>query len=158
MCLHSEIDDLRAKLSAAESKQQLMESRERVRTLETIKDQLSGVIKENTALLIKQRLPSRPYLNWTAKALIAQEQGWCCVNPNGDCPLYKLGDGRFGKDLYEIDHVEAWSKSGRHSGNLRALCSCCHAVITRQQIARQEGYEEMEQPPVSGLLSRAHPS
>ena len=105
-------------------------------------DHMTAVIKENTALLMKQRLPARPNLNWTAKALIAQEQNWCCANPSGDCPLYKLGDGRFGKDLYEIDHVEMWARSGRHSGNLRALCSFCHAVVTRQQMASSEQCSE----------------
>ena len=40
--------------------------------------------KENTALLIKQRLPPRPCLNPTAKALIAQQQNWMCCNPEGD--------------------------------------------------------------------------
>ena len=137
MSRRAEVEDLRIKLELAEAKNALMEAREKIAALEMVRDQMSTVIKENTTLLIKQRLPPRPNLNWTAKALIAQEQNWACANPGGDCPLYKLGDGRFGRDLYEIDHVEMWSKSGRHSGNLRALCSFCHAVVTRQQIASQ---------------------
>ena len=138
MSRRSEVDELRMKLELAESKAALLEAREKIAALETVKDRMTAVIKENTALLMKQRLPARPNLNWTAKALIAQEQNWCCANPSGDCPLYKLGDGRFGKDLYEIDHVEMWARSGRHSGNLRALCSFCHAVVTRHQMASGE--------------------
>ena len=48
-----------------------------------------------------------------------------------------LGDGRFGRDLYEIDHVEMWSKSGgKHTPGTpsSSRCSFCHAVVTRQQI------------------------
>ena len=84
-------------------------------------------------------------MNSTAKALIAQSQGWNCANPGNDCPLYILGDGRFGKDLYEVDHVEQYAKSGKHTNNLRALCSYCHAVVTRKQIAARRNESDSEE-------------
>ena len=132
---------LKMRLELAELKRELLEARRKTETMQAVIDQQCQVIKENTALLRKQRLPPRPPLNHTAKALIAQSQSWRCANPSQDCPLFKLGDGLFGRDLYEIDHIHMWSKSGQHTNNLRALCSFCHAVITRQQIA-QTGVEE----------------
>ena len=73
MSRRAEVEDLRIKLELAEAKNALMEAREKIAALEMVRDQMSSVIKENTALLIRQRLPPRPNLNWTAKALIAQE-------------------------------------------------------------------------------------
>ena len=132
-----EVETLRNKLEIAELKYEVLELQKKNETLRSVIDQQCTIIKENTALLRRQRLPPRPYLNSTAKALIAQSQGWCCANPNGDCPLYKLGDGRFGRDLWECDHIAMWSRSGQHTGNLRGICSCCHAVVTREQIAKR---------------------
>ena len=134
-----DIETLRGRLEVAELKNALLETQRENERLKTVLDQQCNIIKENTALLRRQRLPRRPYLkvlNSTAKALIAQEQGCVCANPDGTCLLFKIGDGRFGKDLYECDHIVMWSRSGRHTGNLRVLCSYCHAVVTRQQLAR----------------------
>ena len=132
-----DVDALRHKLEVSELKRELLELQRKNEALQGVIEQQSNVIKENTALLLRQRLPTRPYLNSTAKALIAESQRWCCANPNGDCPLFKLGDGRFGKDLWECDHIAMWSRSGQHTGNLRSLCSYCHACVTRQQLAVQ---------------------
>ena len=132
---HEDVDTLRTKLEVVELKNELLEAQRKITELESVVDQQCSIIKENTALLVKQRLPPRPFLNPTAKALIAQQQNWTCANPGGDCPLFRLGDGRFGRDLYEVDHIQPFSKSGKHSGNLRSLCSYCHAVETRQMIA-----------------------
>ena len=135
---------LRGKLELAELKNALFDLQRKNASLHAVVDQQCAVIKENTALLCKQRLPPRPYMNSTSKALIAQTQGFCCGNPGGDCPLYKLGDGRFGKDLWECDHIEMYSKSGKHTGNIRAICSYCHAVVTRLQIAQQNMEDDRE--------------
>ena len=116
-----DVEVLRGKLEVAQLKNALLELQRKNASLQAVVDQQCAVIKENTALLCKQRLPPRPYMNSTSKALIAQAQGFCCGNPGGDCPLYKLGDGRFGKDLWECDHIEMYSKSGEHTGNIRAI-------------------------------------
>ena len=136
-----DVEVLKLKLDVAELRASFMESQKQIETLKEVIDQQSTIIKENTTLLRKQRLPPRPYMNSTSKALIAQSQNWTCSNPGGDCPLFKLGDGRFGKSLFEIDHVLMWSKSGKHSGNIRAICAFCHACVTRQQIAQQGDIE-----------------
>ena len=139
-----EVEVLRAKLEIAELKNQLLEAETKMHTLHEVIDRQSTIIKENTLLLRKQRLPPRPYMNSTTKLLISQSQHWKCANPNGDCVLYKLGDGTFGRDLFEIDHIKPYSQSGMHSGNLRSLCSYCHAVVTRQQIADGASDDEDE--------------
>jgi hypothetical protein len=139
-----DVEVLRGKLEVAQLKNALLELQRKNASLQAVVDQQCAVIKENTALLCKQRLPPRPYMNSTSKALIAQAQGFCCGNPGGDCPLYKLGDGRFGKDLWECDHIEMYSKSGKHTGNIRAICSYCHAVVTRLQIAQQNVEDDRE--------------
>ena len=143
--LEDDVDALRTKLEIAELRNQVLEAQRKICDLEGVIDQQCNIIKENTALLIKQRLPPRPGLNPTAKALIAQQQNWMCCNPEGDCPRFKIADGRFGRDLYEIDHIQPFSRSGRHSGNLRGLCSYCHAICTRQLIASQCEADDTEE-------------
>jgi hypothetical protein len=145
-----EVETLRNKLEVAELKREVLELQKKNESLQSVIDQQCNIIKENTTLLRRQRLPPRPYLNSTAKALLAQSQGWRCANPNGDCPLFKLGDGRFGRDLWEVDHIAMWSRSGQHTGNLRSLCSFCHAVVTRQQISQQRIDESERDSNLSG--------
>ena len=68
-------------MEMAELKNDVLEAHRKISELEGVIDRQSTIIKENTALLIKQRLPPRPFLNPTAKALIAQQQNWMCCNP-----------------------------------------------------------------------------
>jgi 5-methylcytosine-specific restriction endonuclease McrA len=131
---------LEAKLEASEAKLKVLELTQRVEALQGVLAEQTAIIKENTTLLRKQRLPPRPYLNSTSKALIACRQAFKCANVDGECPLFKLGDGTFQEDLWECDHINPWNRSGRHTGNIHALCSACHAKRTRRQIAeRAEG-------------------
>ena len=128
---------LRVKLEASEAKREVLELSRRVEELQCTLVEQTAIIKENTALLRKQRLPPRPYLNSTSKALIACKQGFKCANIDGECPLFKLGEGTFQFDLWECDHISPWIRSGRHTGNMHALCSACHAKRTRRQIAER---------------------
>ena len=126
-----------ARLEASEAKRQVLELTQKVEALQRVIAEQTAIIKENTSLLRKQRLPPRPYLNSTSKALIACRQRFKCANTDGECPLFKLGDGTFQEDLWECDHISPWNKSGRHTGNIHALCSACHAKRTRRQIAER---------------------
>jgi hypothetical protein len=132
---------LEAKLEASEANLKVEQLTQRVRVLEGVIEEQAAILKENTGLLRKQRLPPRPFLNSTSKLLIACKQSFKCKNPDGTCPRYKLGDGTFGEDLFEIDHIQAYSRSGLHRGNLHAICSACHAKRTRKQIAEREARE-----------------
>ena len=142
---------LAAKLEASEAKRRAMELEQTISTLEAVVAQQTQIIRENSALLRRQRLPPRPYMNSTQKLLLACRQEFKCAAPLGKerCPRYQLGDGLFGEDLFEVDHIQMWSKSGRHIHNLRCLCTACHARITRRQIAgrdtESEGDEEEEE-------------
>ena len=139
----AEHDLLKAKLEASQARVEVLEMRQKVSSLEAVIVEQTLVIKENTALLRKQRLPKRPYLNHTAKCILAARQRFRCANPDQICPLYKLGDGTFSENgLYEVDHIVPYGLSGLHSGNLHVLCPVCHARRTRLLIAernRQEG-------------------
>ena len=143
------VEVLKQKLEVAELKLKLNNLEKRNETLETVIKQLNTCIKENTELLLKQRLPNRPYLSSTKKLLIAQSQNFACANPLNICPRFKLDPplGRFGEDLFEVNHKKAFATSGIHTAggmNVEALCSFCHAAITRLQIVeRFEKHEEM---------------
>ena len=117
---------LRAKLEASEL-------RHRVRELTTAIEQLQAELTESNTLLRKQRLPARIRVSSTQRQQIAASQVWRCVGD--DCPLRMINppDGLFDQSLYEIDHVESWSSSGRHTGNLAARCVYCHSKKTRRE-------------------------
>ena len=59
---------LRGKLELAELKNALFDLQRKNASLHAVVDQQCAVIKENTALLCKQRLPPRPYMNSMSKA------------------------------------------------------------------------------------------
>ena len=123
-----EVALLRAKLDASELRHEVQE-------LRGVIAQYQRELKESNKLLLKQRLPPRPYTNSTEKQLIAAGQGWRCAG-GGDCPLLKLTPGGvFDQSLYIIDHTAPYSASGRHEGNRRALCVWCDSVKTRQEVA-----------------------
>ena len=132
---------LKSRLEVAETRLENKSLEEKIRKLEEVVDQLSFALKESTSLLIKQRLPPRPYISSTKKAILAQQQSFKCCNPLGNCPRHKLAEGIFGPDLWEVDHINQWSTTALHSTNLqgtsnfRCCCSFCHASITRSQIA-----------------------
>ena len=126
--------------------------REEVQRLRGVIAQYQRELKESNALLMKQRLPARPFTNSTEKLLIAASQEWKCAGED-DCPLKLLNpSGVFDRSLFIIDHAVLYSASGKHFGNRRAICcSCwcggkhfgnrraiccwCDAVKTRREIA-----------------------
>ena len=135
---------LRAKLEANALREELQRMR-------GVVAQYQRELKESNQLLIKQRLPPRPYTNSTEKQLIAASQGWKCAGEE-DCPLKVLnssGEPFFDQSLFIIDHEVPYSASGKHLGNRRAICCWCDAVKTRREIAdrkhrRPEGEESGE--------------
>jgi hypothetical protein len=69
----------------------------------------------------------------TQRQLIAARQGWKCAGE--DCPLtvFNPPHGLFDDALFEIDHIDRWSDSARHTGNLCARCPFCHSKKTRRE-------------------------
>ena len=97
---------------------------------------LEAQLRENAKLLRAQRLPPRPRMSSTEKALVAASQSFKCPGPDGDaskCPLRLVSGNVFTTSLWECDHEMPYSESGLHTGNLVARCPCCHAVRTRAQ-------------------------
>jgi len=135
-------DVLIAQLEASKARIEILELQRKVDILEGVIREQTITIKENTALLRKQRpLPRRPYMNHTAKAILAARQGFKCANPDNSCPLFKTGDGVYNEALYEVDHIIPYHVSGLHHGNLHVLCPFCHARRTRLQIAERNQHE-----------------
>ena len=126
----TEIALLQAKLENSELRQQVQE-------LRAVLQQYQRELIESNRLLLRQRLPPRPYTNSTEKQMIAAAQQWRCAGED-DCPLKVLNDGRFDRSLYIIDHQEPYSRSGKHTGNRRAICCWCDAVKTRREIAERK--------------------
>ena len=122
-----EVEMLRAKLEASELRQ-------RVTDLSAVIVQLQMELKESNLLLRQQRLPQRLKVTSTQRQQIAARQKWCCVGGEG-CPLKIINPpGLFTAEaLFDVDHEVPWAESGRHLGNLRALCAHCHSVTTRRQ-------------------------
>lgn len=109
------------------------ELRHTVNALHRVIAQLQQELKESSTLLRKQRLPPRIKVTSTQRQQIAAQQGWKCAGEN--CPLIIINPphGLFDDSLFEIDHVERWSDSGRHTGNLCAKCAYCHSKKTRRE-------------------------
>ena len=129
---------LSARLEASELKHTLNDLRATIL-------QLQLELKESTSLLCKQRLPPRPKVSSTQRQQIAARQQWRCAGGDG-CPLRVVNPpGLFTAEaLFEVDHVQPWSESGKHFGNLRALCAHCHSVVTRQQCQCRSGDHRFE--------------
>ena len=123
----NEVALLRAKLEASEL-------RHEVKELKRVIAQYQQELSESNTLLLKQRLPPRPYTNSTEKQLIAASQKWVCAGGD-DCPLRVLTGGVFDQSLFVIDHLKPYSRSGKHINNRRALCAWCDSVKTRREIA-----------------------
>jgi len=133
-----EVALLRAKLEASEL-------RHEVQRLQGVVKQYQRELEESNRLLRKQRLPPKPHANATEKALIAASQRFVCAGGEG-CPLKVLNGGVFDSSLWEIDHIEPYSRSGKHVGNRQATCPYCHSVKTRAEIAsRQHRLVELEE-------------
>jgi len=132
---------LQAQLEASEANVQILELKQQIAVLEKVISEQMVIIKENTALLRKQRLPKRPFMNSTMKAILASKQNFKCANFDGNCPLFKLGDGTFDSGLWECDHKVPYHVSGQHTGNIWCLCSACHARRTRMQVAERNQHE-----------------
>ena len=109
------------------------ECRHRVNELRAVIAQMQLELKESSTLLRKQSLPPRIKVTSTQRQQIAARQHWRCAGDN--CPLLTIHPphGLFDETLFEIDHVEPWSVSGRHSNNLAARCAYCHSKKTRQE-------------------------
>ena len=122
------------KIELLEAKLEASELRHRVNELNAAIQQLQVELKESNTLLRKQRLPSRIKLTPVQRMQIAAQQKWVCAGGE-TCPLKVINPpGLFTADaLFECDHVEPWSESGRHINNLRALGPHCHSVVTRKQ-------------------------
>ena len=147
---------LRARLEAAELRLQVQQLTGAITTLEQ-------QLRENAALLRAQRLPPRPRMSSTEKALVAARQGFQCPGPEGDdpsaCPLHAVSNNVFTTSLWEVDHDAPYSESALHTGNLVARCPCCHAVRTRRQaVARfhRRGDAGSPEGPSQEAAWRAH--
>ena len=117
---------LKAQLEASEL-------RHRVHELNTVITQLQLELQESNTLLRRQRLPPRIKVTATQRQQIAARQKWTCAG-GAECPLRVVNPpGLFTPEaLYDVDHVQPWAESGKHFGNLRALCAHCHSVVTRR--------------------------
>ena len=112
---------------------ELLRTRERVRALETVVAQQTEALKESAKLLAKFK-PARPTIAHDRKLTVAAEQGWRCLDPHGDCPMWALSDGSFSVagGLFEVDHVTPYSSCYSSTRlNLAALCVVCHAKKCR---------------------------
>ena len=110
-----QVELLQAKLEASELRHEVQE-------LRRVIAQYQQELRETNRLLLKQRLPPRPFTNATEKQLIAASQGWKCTSGDPNCPLLVLTGGYFDQSLYIIDHTTPWAASGKHWNNRRALC------------------------------------
>jgi hypothetical protein len=126
-----QVELLQAKLEVSELRHQLQE-------LKRVIGQYQQELRECSKLLLKQRLPPRPFTNSTEKQLIAAAQGWKCSSGDPKCPLLVLTGGYFDQSLYIIDHTTPWAASGKHWNNRRAICVWCDAVKTRREIAERK--------------------
>ena len=75
----SEVELLTAKLEASKAKLETQELRSEVQRLQSVVLQCQQELAEARRLLLKQRLPRRPFTNSVEKSLIAAEQGWKCA-------------------------------------------------------------------------------
>jgi hypothetical protein len=108
----------------------------RVDDLEAVIAQLAEGLKESSKLLARSNpKPSRLAIPHERKLQLAADQGWRCADPDGTCPLYLLGDGRFVSDMlpFEADHVEPWCRSYRNAGNIAIMCVACHNAKSRRE-------------------------
>ena len=121
-----------------QAKLELSELRHEVKELRRVIGQYQQELRESNKLLLKQRLPPRPFTNSTEKQLIAASQGWKCASGDPNCPLLVLTGGYFDRSLYIIDHTTPWAASGKHWNNRRATCVWCDAVKTRREIAERK--------------------
>ena len=112
---------------------QLLKLHEKVRGLEEVNSMQTEAIKELTRMLHKSKPHPRPTLSAEKKLYVAGLARFRCADPLNNCPLKKIGDGSFTEHGFEIDHVVPFAKSWHHSGNLRALCPYCHALVSRWQ-------------------------
>ena len=120
---------------------ELLRARERVRDLEYIVQQQSEALKESSKLLARTR-PPRPTIPHDRKLSVAADQGWKCLDPFGDCPMWRLADGTFSVagGMFECDHVQPYCTSFSSTRlNLAALCIFCH-----QQKCRKERLAALE--------------
>ena len=139
----AEVELLTAKLEASTARLEVQQLRNEVRQLQAVLSQYQQEVKEARKLLLKQRLPRRPFCNSTERQLIAASQGWKCAGYD-ECPLRLLNGGVFDSSLYIIEHVEPWSRSARHVNNRVAYCAWCASKKTRAEIAHRQ-----HQPPSS---------
>jgi hypothetical protein len=139
-----ELQLLTARLEASQAQLEVQTLQNQVRELQAIISQYQDELRECRRLLLKQRLPRRPFSSSSERQLIAAGQGWRCGGYD-DCPLKKLNGGLFDKSLFVIEHLSPWAASGRHVGNRSAWCHWCSAVKTRQELA-----DGRHKPSVSG--------
>ena len=123
------------------------ELRHEVANLKKAVEMLSLECKESTKLLLQQRLPRRPHTSSTKKLLVAASQKFKCAGyPDAShCHLALTNDSVFDSALFEVDHAEMWSRSGRHTSQLQALCPQCHSRKTRSQLAQLESESDQEE-------------
>ena len=127
---------LTAKLECSNARLQVQELRSEVERLQGVVSQYQQELKLSNKLLMQQRLPPRPYTSSTEKALIASKQRFICAGFD-ECPLKVLNGGVFDSALWTIEHLEPWSRSGRHLNNRAAYCAWCASKKTRAEIAQR---------------------
>lgn len=80
------------------------------------------------------QIVTRRSIHWCKKLKVAANQAFRCAGSKDVCPRWKLDDGVFGADAFEVDHIKPRAKGGTDDlENLQALCTACHAVRTRDQ-------------------------
>lgn len=76
----------------------------------------------------------RKSIHWTKKMAVAARQRFRCAGNPETCPCHRLDHGVFQESGFEVDHVVALCDGGDDSlENLRALCACCHSIVSREQ-------------------------
>jgi hypothetical protein len=141
-----ELQLLQAKLDASNAKLEAEQLRNEVRQLQTVISQYETELKESRRLLLRQRLPRRPFCSSTERQLIAASQGWKCAGFD-ECPLKVINGGLFDSSLFIIEHVQPWSRSGRHTGNIVAYCPWCASKKTRAEVAQRQHQPETDSEP-----------
>ena len=131
-----EMQLLTARLDVSNARLEVQGLHNKVEELQAVISQYQEELKEARRLLLKQRLPRRPFTSSTERQLIAAGQDWQCAG-YADCPLKRLNNGRFDKSLYVIEHLSPWSASGQHAGNRAAWCCWCASVKTRRELVER---------------------
>ena len=102
-----ELQLLQAKLDASNAKLEAEQLRNEVRQLQTVISQYQTELRESRRLLLRQRLPRRPFCSSTERQLIAASQGWKCAGFD-ECPLKVINGG--GSSIPRFSSLNTFSR------------------------------------------------